>query len=54
MPVNSLLYTLKSFQNSKLDVEEVSSKPGNEKTQSVGMSLGNRFEAWLKSWRKLG
>ena len=48
----SLLYTLKSFQSSKLDVQEVLPKSGNEKTQSVGM--GNRFEAWLKSWWKLG
>ena len=50
----SLLYTLKSFQSSKLDVQEVLPKSGNEKTQSVGMALGNRFEAWLKSWWKLG
>ena len=47
----SQLYTLKSFQSSKLDV---SCKPGNKKIQSVGMALGNRFEAWVKSWRKLG
>ncbi|MCM3900446.1 MAG: hypothetical protein ND866_01955, partial [Pyrinomonadaceae bacterium] len=50
----SLLYTLNSFQSSKLDVQNLSRKPGNEKTQSAGMALGNRFEAWVKSWRKLG
>jgi len=50
----SLLYTLKSFQSSKLDVEEISPKPENEKAQSVGMPLGKRFEAWVKSWQKQG
>ena len=51
----SRLYTIKSFQTSKiLEVEEVSPKRGNEKPQSIGMPLGNRFEAWVKAWRKVG
>jgi hypothetical protein len=50
----SRLYTIKSFQSSKLDVEEASPKPGNEKPQSIGIARGNRFEAWVKSWRKVG
>jgi SAM-dependent methyltransferase len=52
--VLSRLYTLKSFESSKLDVEEVSRKSGNEETQSAGMALGSRFETWVRSWRKPG
>jgi hypothetical protein len=50
----SQLYTLKSFQSSKPDVEEALRKPGNGKTSTAGVTLVNRFETWVRSWRKLG